>query len=214
MRMRTIVVIAMSALPGVGLAQTDSKPSLDQQAPQTVQESPTSTPAGLAKIPEAAAANPLPFQQNHGGTTQENKTLYTVVGSPPFAAGDADKGLKTATVSDVAVQFSDVKPAYMMSSNLIGISVYNNQNESVGAIRDLVIDRNKLAGVVVNVGGFLGLGESYVSLDPSTIVLAQKDGAWRAYVDISRDNLKAAPKFTYPKKNDRTTKAASYQGAQ
>jgi sporulation protein YlmC with PRC-barrel domain len=212
--MRTIVVIAMSALPGVVLAQTDSNPSSDQQAPQTVQESPTSTPAGLAKIPEAAAANPQPFQQNHGGTSQENKTLYAVVGSPSLAPVDADKGLKTATVSDVAVQFSDVKPAYIMSSNLIGISVYNNQNESVGAIRDLVIDRNKLAAVIVNVGGFLGLGESYVSLDPSTIVLAQKDGAWRAYVDISRDNLKAAPKFTYPKKNDRTTKAASYQGAQ
>ena len=56
-----------------------------------------------------------------------------------------------------------------------------------------------MKGVVVAVGGFLGMGESYVVLDPSTIVLNQKDGTWRAYVDTSKDNLKSAPKFTYSK---------------
>jgi hypothetical protein len=52
----------------------------------------------------------------------------------------------------------------------------------------------------VSVGGFLGLGESYVVLDPSSVVLNQKEGAWRAYVDTSRDDLMNAPKFTYAKK--------------
>jgi hypothetical protein len=38
-------------------------------------------------------------------------------------------------------------------------------------------------------------------LDPSTIVLNQKDGKWRAYVDTSKDTLKNAPKFAYNKKH-------------
>lgn len=56
-----------------------------------------------------------------------------------------------------------------------------------------------MKGVVVGVGGFLGMGESSVALDPSTVVLNQRDGTWRAYVDTSKDNFKNAPKFTYTK---------------
>ena len=36
-------------------------------------------------------------------------------------------------------------------------------------------------------------------LDPSTVVLNQHDGKWRAYIDTTKDNLKNAPKFTYKK---------------
>jgi sporulation protein YlmC with PRC-barrel domain len=98
------------------------------------------------------------------------------------------------------VKFVTVKPADLMSSQLIGTNVYNNQNESLGEIEDLVVENGQtITGVVVSVGGFLGIGESYVVLDPSTIVLNERDGSWRAYVDTSKDNLKNAPKFNYTK---------------
>ena len=64
-----------------------------------------------------------------------------------------------------------------------------------------MIDNGKtITGIVAGVGGFLGMGESYVVLDPSTVVLNQKDGTWRAYVDTNKDTLKNAPKFQYSKK--------------
>jgi sporulation protein YlmC with PRC-barrel domain len=88
-----------------------------------------------------------------------------------------------------------------MSSRLVGMNLYNNQNESVGEIEDLVIDNGKtITGVVAGVGGFLGMGESYVVLDPASIVLNQKDGTWRALVDTNKDTLKNAPKFSYDKR--------------
>ena len=100
----------------------------------------------------------------------------------------------------MAVKFVTVQPADFMSSKLVGVNVYNNQNELLGEIEDLVIDNGKtITGVVVSVGGFLGMGESYVVLDPSTVVLNEKDGKWRAFVDTSKDNLKNAPKFKYTK---------------
>ena len=112
-----------------------------------------------------------------------------------------DKGLQIANTASMAVRFVTVKPADFMTSNLVGTNVYNNQNESIGEIQDLVVDNGKtVSGVVVSVGGFLGLGGSYVVLDPSTVVLNQKDGNWRAYVDTTKDNLKNAPKFKYTKK--------------
>ena len=105
-----------------------------------------------------------------------------------------------ADTASVAVKYVTVNPADLMSSKLIGTDVYNNQNESVGEIEDLVIEGGKtITGVVVSVGGFLGIGESYVVLDPSAIALHQKDGTWRAMVNTSKDNLKNAPKFKYSK---------------
>ena len=90
----------------------------------------------------------------------------------------------------------------MMSSKLVGMDVYNNQNDKLGQVEDLVVDNGKtISGVVVSVGGFLGMGEHYVLIDPASIVVSDKDGSMKAVVDTNKDNLKAAPAFTYKKKS-------------
>ena len=126
----------------------------------------------------------------------------TTTAPMPGTTGPATTmGMRTADTATLAVRFVTVKPADFMASKLIGTNVYNNQNDKLGEIEDLVVENGKsITGVVVSVGGFLGMGESYVVLDPSTVVLNQKDGTWRAYVDTSKDTLKNAPKFTYTKK--------------
>lgn len=49
------------------------------------------------------------------------------------------------------------------SSKLIGVNVYNDQNEKLGDINEILVDQSgKVAGVVLGVGGFLGVGEHYV----------------------------------------------------
>lgn len=109
-------------------------------------------------------------------------------------------GMKMATSATMALKFVTVKPADIMSSKLVGIDIYNNQNEKLGMIDDLVIESGKsITGLVVGVGGFLGIGESYVVLDPSTVVLNQKDNTWRAFADTNKESLKNAPKFEYKK---------------
>ena len=161
----------LCSLAGAALAQTTTAP-----APSTT------APAPAAPAPSTTAPR---------------------TGTAPMASTSADAssmGLRMASSATVAIKFVTVKPADFMSSRLVGANVYNNQNETVGEIEDLVIDNGKtVSGLVVGVGGFLGMGESYVVLDPSTVVLNQQDGKWRAYVDTTKDNLKNAPKFTYTK---------------
>ena len=49
------------------------------------------------------------------------------------------------------------------SSKLIGVNVYNDQNEKLGDINEILLDQSgKVAGVVLGVGGFLGMGEHFV----------------------------------------------------
>lgn len=113
----------------------------------------------------------------------------------------SDTGMKMADTATVKVKYVTVKPADVMSSKLVGTTVYNNKNENVGEVEDLVIENGRtLTGVVVSVGGFLGLGESYVVLDPSTLAVSNKDGKWAVHADTDKDTLKNAPKFEYSKK--------------
>ncbi|ABQ38141.1 MAG: PRC-barrel domain-containing protein [Bradyrhizobium sp.] len=51
------------------------------------------------------------------------------------------------------------------SSKLVGVKVYNNNNENVGSIDDLLVDKSgNVKGVVIGVGGFLGMGEHLVAV--------------------------------------------------
>lgn len=51
------------------------------------------------------------------------------------------------------------------SSKLIGVNVYNDANDKVAEIEDIIIDKSgKVANVILSVGGFLGVGEHYVAV--------------------------------------------------
>jgi len=50
-------------------------------------------------------------------------------------------------------------------SKLAGIDVYNEANEKIGDINDVILDRSgKVTNVILGVGGFLGVGEHYVAV--------------------------------------------------
>ena len=52
------------------------------------------------------------------------------------------------------------------ASKLAGVDVYNEANDKIGSISDVILDRNgKVAAVILGVGGFLGVGEHYVSVN-------------------------------------------------
>jgi len=51
------------------------------------------------------------------------------------------------------------------ASKVVGVSVYNDNNESLGSINDLLMDKSgNIKAVVLGVGGFLGLGEHLVAI--------------------------------------------------
>jgi sporulation protein YlmC with PRC-barrel domain len=51
------------------------------------------------------------------------------------------------------------------ASKIVGLNVYNNNNESIGSINDLLTDKSgNIKGVVIGVGGFLGVGEHLVAV--------------------------------------------------
>lgn len=51
------------------------------------------------------------------------------------------------------------------ASKLIGLKVYNDANEKLGDINELILDKDgKVSAVVIGVGGFLGMGEHDIAV--------------------------------------------------
>ncbi|WP_441241029.1 PRC-barrel domain-containing protein [Tardiphaga sp. 768_D3_N2_1] len=51
------------------------------------------------------------------------------------------------------------------TSKVVGLSVYNEANESLGSINDLLTDKQgNIKAVVIGVGGFLGVGERLIAV--------------------------------------------------
>ena len=96
--------------------------------------------------------------------------------------------------------FIKVKNDDMLTSNVVGLDIYNGQNNNIGKIQDVVFDKaDKVTGYILSVGGFLGMGTHYVAVDPGAVSITY-DGAnktWRASMNATKDQLKSAPEFKY-----------------
>ncbi|WP_262029159.1 PRC-barrel domain-containing protein [Microvirga sp. Mcv34] len=57
------------------------------------------------------------------------------------------------------------KAGQWRASKIEGLNVYNNNNEKIGDISELLVDQSgKIEAVVIGVGGFLGMGEHDVAV--------------------------------------------------
>jgi sporulation protein YlmC with PRC-barrel domain len=82
----------------------------------------------------------------------------------PTTPSDTTKNSPTTTMSDTSSMPSSFQGNWR-ASKLVGLSVYNDKNESVGSINDMLTDKNgKIVAVVIGVGGFLGVGEHLVAV--------------------------------------------------
>jgi hypothetical protein len=131
---------------------------------------------------------------NRSGVAALALSGLIVAGAPGGAgaqvAGSSTLGVSVEELKVVAVGWSAKK-------KILGKSVYNDKNEKIGVVDDLIITPDKsVSYAIIGAGGFLGMGKHDVAVpvgqfkeDKGKIVLA---GA-------TKDALKAMPKFEYAK---------------
>src|SRR6202012_3093315 len=70
----------------------------------------------------------------------------------------------TPTATTPAASESSFKGDWR-ASKVVGLNVYNDQNESIGSINDLLTDKSgNIKAAVIGVGGFLGVGTHLVAV--------------------------------------------------
>jgi hypothetical protein len=72
---------------------------------------------------------------------------------------------------------SQQQPGQWMASKLIGTTVVGANNESIGDVNDVLLDRNGQAvAVIIGVGGFLGIGEKDVAVSFDQLEFTGRNG--------------------------------------
>lgn len=92
--------------------------------------------------------------------------------SAAFIAGPAyAQTAQTAQPAAPAASSTDSAGTKMMlkgkwrASKLMGLDVYNDANEKLGDVNELIVDKDgKVSAVVIGVGGFLGMGEHDIAV--------------------------------------------------
>lgn len=87
---------------------------------------------------------------------QTNPPASTTPSAPPPSAQPSTPPAKSSSATVAPKAHGDMWRA----SKLIGLNVYNDQNEKLGDISEVLLDKSgKVDGIVIGVGGFLGMGK-------------------------------------------------------
>lgn len=119
-------------------------------------------------------------------------------------AGDYDKNknnpeaeknlpLNHTTMQHKSTQQNEIQ--LMKASDMIGSSVKNPQGEEIGEIEDLIVTSDNVARVIIDVGGFLGMGEKTVAVSYSELNRTADGEA--LYLNRTKDQLRALPAWEW-----------------
>lgn len=86
-------------------------------------------------------------------------------------------------------------PKILSASTISGQNVYNLNDESIGDIKDLMIDPNNAEVVyaVLAFGGFMGIGSKLFAIPLEALQFSDKDDTIR--LDVDKEKLENAPSF-------------------
>ena len=114
--------------------------------------------------------------------------IMAALGGPALSQGTP----QTAAIMKVDPQ--TVATGYR-TSKVVGSTVVNEANETVGKIDDLIVTPSeKVPFAVLSVGGFLGVGTKYVVVPYSSLQVHDKK---MILPGATKDSLKALPEFRY-----------------
>ncbi len=120
-------------------------------------------------------------------------------------AQPADRAAPAATTSPAASSDKMMLKGKWRASKLIGLDVYNEANEKLGDINELIVDKDgKVDAVVIGVGGFLGMGEHDIAVTMDKLKFAEEPVRTSSTATTTRETTTGAA--TAPARRTTTTR--------
>lgn len=161
-------------------------------------------PASRANLEDAPEYSSMTTSGDAGRTQGDEITTETAM-SDTTAAEDAVTGdAPVAGAEETAMGmeregYMVAGPEALTADALTGTAVYDAEDEWIGDVSELVLsDAGEIEQVVIDVGGFLGIGEKPVALAYDEIdILQTEDGDdLRVFVSMTEDELEAMPTYS------------------
>lgn len=123
-----------------------------------------------------------------------NRATLALVGSLCLA-GPVAAQVAGGTTSISMVESTRLAMGWSVKKTLMGKALYNDNDQKLGTVDDLIISPDKsVSYVIVGAGGFLGLGQHDVAIPVTQVEERQGKLVVRG---ATRESLKAMPTFEY-----------------
>lgn len=142
------------------------------------------------------AASPV---QPDAGNPQAPASEMPATTPTPGTAGSTDSAAPaaSATAAPATPKFVSAQSAgQWLGSDLMGTEVVTANDEKLGSISDVIVEREgEIIAVVIDVGGFLGIGAKPVAVSFDSLTATPTDDGEKVVVSMTKEELNAAPEF-------------------
>ena len=175
----------MAAADATEPAEGEAAPAEDMAAADATEPADATAPAEDLAAADATAPADAPAEETAAADAE-------APAGEELAAADAE-----ATTSTDGETFIGFNADQIRATTLMGQEVYGADEESIGEISDLVLQEDGATrAAIIDVGGFLGVGEKSVAIPFEQIEIQPQEGADpRLVVAMSREELEQAPAF-------------------
>src|SRR5215510_4805983 len=96
------------------------------------------------------------------------------------------------------IELNDVIKGWSARRQILGQHVYNDKNEKIGQVEDIIITPERSASyAIVSTGGFLGIGSHDVAIPAAQFKLSNDR---LVLAGATKEKLRAMPPFEYARK--------------
>ena len=153
---------------------------------------------------EAAPAFDRTTLYNEARSTDENMNATDQMAAEDKTAENVENGTSAVAMAEEKTTAIDrtamtpVMPTDLSADNLIGRTVYSATDENIGEVGDVLLTSdNKVEGFILDVGGFLGMGEKQVAVSPENLdIRADADGELTVFTPFTKDQLEAQKEYS------------------
>jgi len=125
--------------------------------------------------------------------------------APTTNTSPMGKSTATESAGRSAISANHLLPGQIRASEMNGATVYDKENQNLGSIKDVILDRDgRVAVVVLSVGSTLGAGGKYVAVAMNDIKVTNDNNKPRFTVTMTKDQLKAAQAYDLNEKTGPT----------
>ena len=91
---------------------------------------------------------------------------------------------------------SSLSTTHWLASDIYKADVYDNAEDKIGFVTDLIVDNNgNVTTAVIGVGGFLGVGKKDVAVPFKDLKVVSRDGKDWLVLNQTKEELKTAPAY-------------------
>lgn len=219
----TTAVVLVLSLPSWAQDTTDTIDSMEEPAaatgaPATDELTPMEGDAAASTEAQAGATTEPAAATDAAEAAAEGDGMPAAQEDMAEEAAPAEETTATAAARATPAAVIEAQTeGQVRADELMGMTVVSADGQEVGEVSDLIFnEEEKLSGIVVGMGGFLGIGQKLVGVDWSQAELqtdpqSEKE---RVFVGLTAADLEAAPDFMTKQDAQRRAQSEAPAGSQ